>query len=275
MQGVDQLLYRDALAQVRGQYGDYQAKLATLNAQIARYAAALPLAEERAKNYAVLSQTQDVSATTSSEKQQAVIELAGELNQARSSRESLITETRKQALEAMNQASRTIAMAVEDAARASSHEHQMILRAPVDGVVQQLTAHTVGGVVPAAETLMYVVPVNDAVEVEAYVQNKDVGFVHAGQDAQVKIDAFDYTRHGSLHGFVSHVSTDAVSDEKRGWVYRLRVMLDRDSMIIEGHPRRLMPGMTVKVEVKTGRRRVIEYLLSPLARHRDESLHER
>jgi hemolysin D len=122
---------------------------------------------------------------------------------------------------------------------------------------------------------MLIVPKEDKVEVEGYVENKDIGFVREGQSAEVKIDAFDYTKHGMIHGQVDSVSKDAIDDEKRGPLYKANVSLDSPSIVIEGHAMALTPGMTVQVEIKTGTRRVIEYVLSPLLRHRHESLNER
>jgi hemolysin D len=150
-----------------------------------------------------------------------------------------------------------------------------VLRAPVDGSVQQLKVHTVGGVVPAAEPLMLIVPRDAPIEVESQVENRDVGFLRTGQSAQVKIDAFDYTKHGMVHGQVSFVSKDSIEHPQRGFLYRVEVKLDRPFLRVDGRPVTLTPGMTVNVEIKTGTRRVIEYFLSPLLRQQSESLNER
>jgi hemolysin D len=114
-----------------------------------------------------------------------------------------------------------------------------------------------------------------SVEIEAFVENKDIGFVNAGQQAEVKVETFPYTRYGTLHGQVMHVSSDAISDEKRGLIYSTRVRLQRATMQIENKTVNLAPGMVVAVEMKTGTRRVIEYFLSPLMQMGNESLRER
>ena len=159
--------------------------------------------------------------------------------------------------------------------RSDSHSKLLKLVAPVDGVVQQLTVHTVGGVVAAAQPLMQIVPIEKAVEVEATLDNKDIGFVREGQTAQVKVDAFEYTKYGTVQATVAHVSRDAVPDDKKGLQYTSRIVLERGMMDIDGRNVALTPGMAVNVDIKTGDRRILEYFLSPLLQHEHESLHER
>lgn len=141
--------------------------------------------------------------------------------------------------------------------------------------MQQLAAHTVGGVVAEAQPILTVVPDDNALEVEAFLENKDIGFVNAGQGAEVKVETFPYTKYGTIHAEVTQVSHDAINDEKRGLIYSTRVKMDKATMRIENKIVNLSPGMAVSVEIKTGKRRVIEYFLSPLLQYRDESLRER
>ena len=107
------------------------------------------------------------------------------------------------------------------------------------------------------------------------MENKDVGFVMVGQDAQVKVEAFQYTKYGTIPGRGIHVSRDANQDEKRGLIYSIKVALDKESISVDGKDIPLSPGMSVSVEIKTGTRRIIEYVLSPLIQHGRESLRER
>lgn len=153
----------------------------------------------------------------------------------------------------------------------------MHLVAPVDSTVQELAVHTIGGVVSPAQSLMTVVPIEHQLLVESTVDNEDVGFIQIGQSAEVKVDAFPYTRYGVLHGTVVQVSNDAKQDEsdKKRWVFTAQMALPTDSMPIEGKPVHLTSGIAVTAEIKTGRRRVISYLLSPLIQHASKSLHER
>jgi hemolysin D len=184
----------------------------------------------------------------------------------------------------------------QDLIKAEQRTKLQLLTAPVDGVVQQLAIHTVGGVVAPAQSLLMVVPSDSRLEIEAMVSNRDIGFVHAGQDAEVKIDTFNFTRYGLLRGKVLSVSQDAVirdrkqdrsdnrgagapneSSEPQGQElnYTARISLDRTQMQIDGRIVNLSPGMAATVEMKTGARSILSYLLSPLLRYRHEALHER
>jgi len=149
------------------------------------------------------------------------------------------------------------------------------LTAPIDGVVQQLAVHTVGGVVTPAQELLIVVPQDHPVEVEAQVENKDVGFVKEGQPVEIKVETFLFTLYGTIPGKVLTVSDDAASIEDVGLVYPTRVSIERSTVQVEGKQVNLSPGMAVTVEIKTGKRRIVEYLLSPLLKSVKEGLRER
>jgi hemolysin D len=149
------------------------------------------------------------------------------------------------------------------------------LRAPVNGVVKQLAIHTVGGVVTPAQRLMEIVPEGTPLEVEAFFRNRDIGFVETGQQTEIKVEAFPFTRYGTINGHIETLSEDAVQDENVGLVYTAQISLDKLTLEVEGKTVRLSPGMAVTVEAKTGKRRLIEFLLSPLLRFSQESARER
>jgi hemolysin D len=186
----------------------------------------------------------------------------------------------------------------EDLIKAEEKTRLQQLTSPVDGTVQQLAVHTVGGVVTPAQVLLVVVPADTKLQIEAMVSNHDIGFVREGQEAQIKVDTFSFTRYGLLHGNVLSVSRDAIvrdkaqdksgsangapgmeadSSEPRGqdMSYSARVSLDRTQMDIDDRTVDLSPGMAVTVEIKTGSRRVISYLLSPILRFKQQALRER
>lgn len=267
--------WQDANLHLEGQWRDYSAKLQRFNDEIKHYEAGLPLVTQSAQNFAELAVNHDVSTQAWKDKEQARIDMLGQLDEARNQRASLTTETRKTAEDAMNDADRIVVSSAQDARRASVHSDLLKLTAPIDGTVQQLTVHTVGGVVPAAQALMQIVPAQGTVEIEAFMENKDIGFVQEGQAAAAKIDAFEYTKYGTIPAQVSHVSRDAIQDEKKGLIYSVIVALDRPTIRVEGREMPLSAGMSANVEIKTGTRRVIEYVLSPLIQHTEESLHER
>jgi len=122
---------------------------------------------------------------------------------------------------------------------------------------------------------MAIVPSEETLEIEATVLNKDVGFVRPGQRATVKIESFPYTRYGYLEGVVETVSHDAAQHEQLGLVFPARVRLDKATLLIDGVTVALTPGMNLTIEIKTGKRRVIDYILSPLRQHGTEALRER
>lgn len=141
--------------------------------------------------------------------------------------------------------------------------------------MQQLAIHTNGGVVTEAQPLMVIVPSDQPVEVEAMLENKDIGFVRPGQAVEIKVETFTFTKYGIIHGTVLSVSDDAIEDERRGLLYSARIQLEENSLRVGDRNLPLTPGMAVRAEVKTDQRKVIDYFLSPLQQYVDESLEER
>ncbi len=176
--------------------------------------------------------------------------------------------------------------------KAQNREKQGKLFAPVSGTVQQLSVHTVGDVLTTGQQAMVIVPKGTKLEVEANLQNKDKGFVKQGQNVRIKVETFNFTQYGVIPGKVISISDDAVSQSQTHvssgnqaqntqgnssgpLVFPVRIDLDRETIRVNGEDVKLSPGMTVMAEIKTGDRRVIEFLLSPLLRIQDESLRER
>ncbi len=159
--------------------------------------------------------------------------------------------------------------------KAKQRQLQMALRAPVSGVVQGLTVRTIGGVVTPAETLMQIVPESGSLESKCKVLNKDIGFVHEGDETEVKLEAFPFTKYGVINGRVRHISRDSIPDEKMGLVYEATIDLEKTQILVEDRMVNLSPGMSVTAEIKTGKRRIIEYLMSPLMRYQSEAMRER
>jgi hemolysin D len=273
--GISAEKLREAQNQVEGQFQDFVTKLQRIDGLISNYAQALPLITQQASDYKALAQNNDVPKHAYLEKEQARIELEGKLTDARNQRAALIAETRRAAYEARTEGNKIVGVSRPEAQKAAVHRTLLKLVSPVDGTVQQLTVHTVGGVVPAAQPLMMIVPQEHQIRVEAMVENKDIGFVKEDQTAAVKVDAFQYTKYGLIPARVIHISRDAIKDEKRGLIYSVIVALDKSSILVNGRDIKLSPGMSVNVDIKTGDRRVIEYILSPLLKMKRESLRER
>lgn len=188
-------------------------------------------------------------------------------------RSEFLARTRAELAEALRrrEASR------QELVKAQQRREWQVLRSPIDGVVQQLAVATEGGVVTAAQALLTVVPQQAALEVEAKVLNRDIGQVRVGQRVANKFEAFDFTRHGAVEGTVAWVGTDAIQDPQLGAVYPVRIQLDatRTPRGADGIEGQAVPGMNVAAEIRAGRRRLIDYFLSPLLRGWQEALRER
>ncbi len=163
----------------------------------------------------------------------------------------------------------------QESRKARQRQQQLTITAPVTGAVQELAIHTVGGVVSAGEELLKIVPERATIEVEALLQNKDIGFIREGQLAEVKVDTFNFTKYGLIDARVLNISNDSVEDARLGWVFKLRLELERDTIRVEDRVVKLSPGMAITAEIKTGKRRLIEFFLSPLLRYQQESVRER
>jgi hemolysin D len=212
-------------------------------------------------------------------------------------RAQTVAEFRRALLDELNKAEAKASGLVQDVAKAEQRAKFQTLTAPVDGVVQQLAIHTIGGVVTPAQALLVLVPRESQLEIEAMISNRDIGFVRPGQDAEIKVDTFTFTRYGLLHGKVLSVSQDAItrdkpqdkqndkgvagadnqSSEPKGqeMSYAARVSLDRTQMQIDDNLVNLGMGMAVTVEIKTGERTVLSYVLSPILRYKHDILRER
>ncbi len=265
------------------------AQLAALREEVKQLEATLPLITRRAGAVKQLANKQLSSEQSWLELEEQRLEQKQELASLRKQTEQIsasVHETRQQrkALEAgfrsetltkLSESEQRIAQLQQQRVKASQRTALQRLSAPVSGIVQQLSIHTIGGVVTPAQELMKIVPESQSLEVEAWILNKDIGFIEEGQRAEVKVETFTFTKYGTVHGEVTDISNDAVTDEEKGLVYSGRVMMDESTIRVGEKRVNLSPGMAVTVEVKTGKRKLIEYLMSPLLRYKEESLTER
>ncbi|BBM04133.1 HlyD family type I secretion periplasmic adaptor subunit [Microbulbifer sp. GL-2] len=187
----------------------------------------------------------------------------------------LEAQTRKEQLAEIMAANREIAVLQEELTKASDLDNRQILYAPVSGQIQELAIATVGGVVTEAQQLMLLVPEEEQLEVEVFLENKDIGFVEEGIKSEIKIHTFPFTKYGVIDGQVMTISDDAIVDEKRGLIYSMRVLMEKNTIVVNGREVKLMPGMAVTAEMKTGNRRIIEFFLAPLLKAKSESIRER
>jgi hemolysin D len=302
--------HRARIAALASQQAQKEAERATTAATIHKLETLIPVIQPRVDIRKTLMDKQLGSTLTYFETLQLLVEQQEELSvQKGHLREAeaaaaAIRETSRQAVaEYRHTLSDELAKAeqkanglAQDLINAEQKTRLQLLTAPVDGVVQQLAIHTVGGVVTPAQSLLVVVPSDSRLEIEAMVSNSDIGFVQSGQEAEIKVDTFNFTRYGLLHGRVLSVSQDAIildrqqdrsndrglatqneTSEPKGQElkYSARISLDRTQMQIDDRMVNLSPGMAVTVEIKTGYRTILSYLLSPLLRYRQETLRER
>ena len=251
----------------------------------------LPLITQKYQMREELSKTGHIAQTTVIESKLELINTEKELAvQTSRLKESLANyqasiEQRSQAMAEFNARTNTELVEARKKRDATQQEYikvnqrwlQQTLKAPIDGVVQQLSVTTVGGVVTAAQPLMTVVPEASPLEIEAQVMNRDVGHLRAGQRVINKVETYDFTRYGYIEGEVLWVGNDAVQDQKLGLVYPVRIKLAQTETpyFVNSHKGTVTAGMSVTADIRTDERRMIEYMLAPLLRYKQEALRER
>lgn len=186
---------------------------------------------------------------------QQLIQDSAALSEAEKNYRALVSEFQRTRQTELSEAEMKVASLSQEVVKAGQKTDFQKLTSPIDGVVQQLAVHTVGGVVTPAQQLLVVVPQESPVEVEAWLENKDIGFVNVGQPVHIKVETFPFTIYGVIDGMVVTVSHDAIQQEKGGLVYSTRVSMARGTMQVEEKRVNLTPGMAVTVEIKTGTRR--------------------
>jgi hemolysin D len=303
--------HKSKIASLDSQKAQKEAELATIVATIEKLEAVIPTIQERVdirkslNDYSTKLQYFEVLQQLTESQHERLVQLSRK-NEAQAalkaiidSRAQAVDEFRRTLYTDLAEAERKAAGFAADLSRAQERAKLQVLTAPVAGVVQQLAVHTIGGVVTPAQALMVIVPSDSRLEVEAMVNNRDIGFVHPGDEVEIKVDTFDFTRYGLLHGRVLTISQDAIArdvppDPKTGdnktpngasnagsepkgqeLSYAARISLDRTVMQVEDKKVTLFPGLAVTAEIKTGSRRIISYLLSPLMKYRSEALRER
>jgi hemolysin D len=323
LESIDLVEARRAQAHLTAQRAERDAKLATivhertqrvaerqaLQQTLAKLEQVLPLVAQRADIRRLAAETQFGSRLLSLETQQQLVETQSELDINHSKMASLDAviagldqklagadaEIMTAALTDLDHAREQARRATEALAKANHRVELQTLRSPIDGSVQQLQVTTIGSVVTPAQQLLSVVPDQDRLEVDAVLENRDVGFVVAGQSVELKIDAYPFTRYGLAKGAVLSVDRDAeaapVNQAAQGSLraadaidnvesserlrYTVHIALEAGSLKIDGRPAPLLPGMSVKAEILTGKRRIIEYLLAPLTLYAHDSMKER
>jgi len=292
-----------AKAQLNSDWADISAKLAKLEAEIvhrkaeiataeqvvAKLQTTLPMVQQRERDFKALSDQGFVAGHAGQDRTRERIEMERDLatavarraeahaalRESEQSRSAFRAETERTLRDRLSQAELKTKQIGEESTKAGKRNALTQLTAPVAGTVQQLAVHTAGGVVTPAQVLLVLVPDDAQVTAEVVLENKDMGFVRTGQAAEIKLETFPYTRYGTVAATISSISADAVNDEKRGAIFPATLVLQQTQLDVDGKRIKLAPGMNLTAEIKTGKRRVIDYLLSPVQQHVDESMKER
>lgn len=266
-----------------------QAEAATVRELIAKLEATLPISRQREADFKALAAQGDISQHATQDRARERVEMERDLatqrarlveaqaalRESENSRMSYAAETRRTLRQREAEADLKRGQATQEQTKATQREKLTTLKAPVAGTVQQLAVHTEGGVVTEAQPLMVIVPEEATVTAEVMLENKDIGFIRPGQEAEIKLETFLFTRYGTVPSTVKTVTADAVNDEKKGAIFPVILSLSKSAIDVDGQAIKLSPGMNLTAEIKTGKRRVIEYLLSPVQRAATESLRER
>lgn len=295
---------RQATAQLRAEWSDIQSRLAraqaeleqrhsegeTAQAVLDKLRSSVLWARRREADYLALVDKGFISGHASQDRTRERIELERDIT-TQQARLRELEATRQQSVRALaalradiqrglfdreTQAKHQREQLVADATKAHQRERLTELRSPVNGTVQQLAVHTAGDIAASGQALMVVVPDAERVTAQVAIANQDMGFVRQGQAVTVKLEAFPFTRHGTLPATVSVLGADAAVDERTGQAtFPAYLTLERATVMADGREVAITPGMNVVAEIKTGRRRLIDYLLSPVQALANESLRER
>ncbi len=277
------------LAKLDAEHARRGAEAATVREAIAKLDATLPLARQREADFKGLAAQGFINQHAGQDRtrerieqerdlatQQARLAEAGAaMREAEQNKAAYLAETRRALRERQTVATLKREQLGQERHKTEQRQRLTQLTAPVAGTVQQVAVHTEGGVVTPAQVLMVVVPRDAEVTAEVVVDNKDIGFVRPGQAVEVKLETFPFTRYGTVPATVKRMAADAVADEKRGAIFPATLTLAHNSIDINGQRVALAPGMNLSAEIKTGRRRLADYLLSPIRQAASESLRER
>jgi len=201
--------------------------------------------------------------------------LQAELAVAKKERESQFDKFRSQALGELNAVETDISSLRENLKSIGDRVDRREVRAPVDGVVNNIAVRTIGGVVEPAMQLVEIVPVDEELKIIARIQPNEIAFIRPGQPAKVKITAYDPQKYGALDGTLVRLGATSGRDQEGGAFFEIEVHTDKNFMGEEENPLPITPGMVAEVEVITGKRTILEYLLKPVLRARDRAFTER
>ena len=195
--------------------------------------------------------------------------------EAKAREREVLLRFKEEALTELNEAEVKIRQVRESQNSLEDQVSRTLVRSPVDGVIKKINVTTIGGVIQPGMDLIEVVPLEDNLMVEARVNPKDIGFLHTGLRAVVKFTAYDFAVYGGLEGTVDHISADTIQDEKGESYYLVRVRTAENYLGTKSKPLEIIPGMRSNIDIMTGKKTIMEYLMKPILRARANALTER
>ena len=277
------------IAILRSQAEQRGQELTELRSRIDQLTRSQALAEEELAITAPLAANRVVSKVGFLRLQREVNDLTGELDAARLALprvEAAVGEAKRRIEERQlnfrAEAQRELnaiqpeATALAEVIKAAADQVQRTeVRSPVRGTIKRLLVNSVRGVVQPGADLVEIVPLEDTLLIEAKVRPADIGFLHPGQEAMVKVTAYDFSIYGGLKGVVEDISADSIADDRGENFYRVRVRTHDNALEKAGEPLPITPGMTAQVDILTGEKTVMDYLLKPILRAKERALRER
>ncbi len=264
-------------------------ELAELRTRERQYTESLRLARQELGIVAPLAERRVVSQSEHLQLQREVNDLSGQLEQTRQSIprvETAIREAveriagarsnfRSESYREMSNLRAERAGLTEVIAAGEDRVRRTEVRSPVRGTIKELKFNTIGGVIQPGDPILEITPLDDTLLVEARIRPADIAFLRPDLPAMVKITAYDFSIFGGLEGRVEQISADTITDERGESFYRVRVRTDETSLGTPDNPLEIIPGMTAQIDVITGEKTVLDYLMKPILKARNEALRER
>jgi len=157
----------------------------------------------------------------------------------------------------------------------SDQVNRSMVKSPVNGIVQKLFINTVGGVIKPGDDLVEIVPTNKKLWIEVKIKPSDIAYIHPGAKAKIKISAYDFAIHGGLIGTVVNISPDTITDKKENTFYLIHVQTDKNYLGTVEHPLHIIPGMTASIDIVTGQKTIMQYILKPILKSKQYVFTER
>lgn len=268
------------------------AKLQATQASYEKYAEVLAIAQEKEARLEALSEQNAISQFQLLEQQRETIEYAknaqaeldsinsirAEIAEAQQNLANVDAAYHKDIMTALVEAKKEYYSVTESIKKAEEDSRLSVIYAPISGRVYNLNVHTLGGIVTDAQSLMQIVPEDTKLEFEVYADNKDIGFIKVGQEAEVKVETFNFQKFGMYKAEVQEISADAVndpSDQMRNMKFKLILDPTSNDISVYGKPAKIEVGMNVSAEIKIKEKRIIDFFLDPFRRYTSEALRER